>query len=100
MTGLMWRSVMIVYSDEPSSRSKVPYHLQKATRNYLTHFENYLLLDFMARQSDRKGERDQARKEMVICERKMRYWRSHPNFDQGEAASQSAKMKSMWAARR
>jgi hypothetical protein len=62
--------------------SPVPYSEQPANRYYMTHYENFLYLNFISTKSDDVSERAQARKEIEIANRKMKYWMHHPNYDQ------------------
>lgn len=89
---------MFFYSDrsEPLTH-QIAYHRQNANKRYLFHFENYMFLNFIVQKSDKKSERDQALKELTICERKMGYWRRHVNFDQQIVANECARIKQNWA---
>jgi hypothetical protein len=50
-----------------------------ATRCYLDHYQNFLTLTFFA-DNGSVEEKAQARKELIICDRKMRYWKRQPHF--------------------
>ncbi len=50
-----------------------------STNAYLRHYANKLYLSFIASNGTR-DERWQAERELVICERKLRFWERHPNF--------------------
>jgi len=86
------------YSDnkEPFSGNVVPYHKQNATKAYLRHYDNYLYLQFIVQNSDRETERNQASKELTICERKLKHWRQHANYDQAVALAGIADLKKRW----
>jgi hypothetical protein len=92
---------MFCYSDTQTHQpgSIVPYHRQNANAGYLRHYENYLYLDFILKTSDRMAERQQAAKELTICERKLKYWQQHANFIQGQVLPQVEKMKKQWQAK-
>ena len=59
----------------------LPYDEQDATKHYLKHYRNYLLLDFMSKNSESYNDRQQAIKELEHCERVMYRWKLHPNWD-------------------
>lgn len=85
---------MFFYSDEraePFKGGKLP----DATKGYLRHARNRLFLDFFATSPD-FAEAAQARKEIVICERKQNYWRRQIGFDAAEAARGMTKLKAEW----
>jgi hypothetical protein len=73
-----------------------PYETWDAVKGYLNHYSNYLVLDFMAKTSKDGREKAQARKELTICERKLAYWRRHPNFRLDEVTRGVEKLKAMW----
>lgn len=60
-----------------------------ATRCYMDHYRNWLALNYIATYGNMK-ERAQARAEIEICERKMRYWSRQPHFNHDEALRQKA----------
>lgn len=70
------------------------------TKAYLKHFENYLYLSFIALNSEDRIEKFQARKELVIAERKMDHWKKSPRFDQRIATEQSSLLKKTWTTKR
>lgn len=73
----------ICYDDSVKSKYLVSeYESQDANSYYMTHYKNFLYLDFLATKSDDFSERAQARKEIEIANRKMKYWMRHPNYDQ------------------
>jgi hypothetical protein len=89
---------MFFYSDnEPRQNSAVPYHKQNATKSYLTHYDNLLFLQFVIRNSDDQAERAQAIKEQEICQRKMKHWTHHANYDQKEAIRGIERLKKQWS---
>ncbi|MCP1540127.1 hypothetical protein [Methylorubrum extorquens] len=92
----------IFYSDnaERSGGSiSVPYSQWNANKGYLTHYENYLVLDFITRASKDRAEIAQARKELTICERKLEFWRKHPNFETAVVTRKVEEMKRQWEKR-
>ncbi len=56
---------------------------QDATFHYIRHYRNYLILDFMSKNSAEYNDREQARKELGLCERSLDRWKNHPNWDEG-----------------
>jgi hypothetical protein len=57
----------IFYSDNAERSAggpSVPYSRWNAVEGYLTHYENYLMLDFLAKANTTQSERAQARKEL------------------------------------
>lgn len=91
----------IVYDDSVKSDHTgpmPPYETWKATEKYLGHYENYLYLDFIAKNSTDRKELHQARKELTICERKMEYWKRHPNWNKDkDVFAKIEKLKKQWA---
>ena len=86
-----------IYSDnEPPSKNVVPYDKQNATKSYLRHYDNYLFLQFLLMRSDRMSEKVQASKELGICERKMKHWTHHPNYDHATVLAEVNKKKREW----
>ena len=69
-----------------------------ATACWLTHFSNSLHLKFIAERSTDVHERAQANKELAIAERKMAFWKKHPNFETLKAANGAAALKKNWSA--
>lgn len=44
------------------------------------HLENYFYLKFILNKSDRPVEKQQASKELEICERKMNFWKRQTDY--------------------
>lgn len=61
------------------------------------HYDNGLYLKFMLEKGTME-ERHQASKELVICERRKRYWERHPQFNAEAAARVAAQAKKEWVA--
>lgn len=72
------------------------YHDMPATRKFLEHFSNMLMLKFFW-QEGTHPERFQVDKEIVICERKLTYWKRHPNWNIDEVTRGIEQMKRDWA---
>ncbi len=49
--------------------------------NWANHSYNHFVLTHIAKNSDNFNERAQARKEIEIAERKMKFWERHPDFE-------------------
>ena len=60
-----------------------------AVKSYMTHYSNFLVLDFMSKHGDFK-ERAQADAEILICNRKMKFWERQPHFFKDEAERKKA----------
>lgn len=89
------------YSDttQPGPRPQINVWEMNGTRNYLKHYDNYLFLQFVStnpRSTD--AEKRQARLELTICEKKLEFWRRHPNYDQDEALKGIQDLKRNWSA--
>ncbi len=68
------------------------------TAGYLRHYDNLLALTFMANHSMTSVvEKAQARKELVICERKLKWWANLPRYDQKAALLGVEALKTKWA---
>lgn len=95
----------IIYNDTPTHTqsgggfrgSKTPYQDLAANRFWLTHFSNFMYLDFIAKKSEDRLEQHQARKEIVICQHKMDYWKRHPNWSMKIVDPEVARIKRQWA---
>lgn len=89
----------IVYDDNPKPHSggRFDFDSADATKFYLEHYSNYMMLKFMAQNElSTFSEKTQARKELVICERKMEWWRRHHNFDTNRANEGITKIQKDW----
>jgi hypothetical protein len=87
----------LIYSEqrEPFTGA-VDFHKLNAVKGYLRHYENLLYLTFM-HQNGTTAEKMQAAKELTICERKLKWWQNHPNYDAKEALRGVNSLKSAWA---
>jgi hypothetical protein len=92
--------MFIVYDDQPSlpSFKRFDFENANAVKQYLTHYSNHLLLQFIANHSQASfSERQQARKELEICDRKLDYWRRHPNYNSALANAGVIQMNKEWS---
>ena len=65
---------------------KQPFNLSALDRinpnnQYKKHLENYFYLKFIHMNSKDGCEIYQSNKELQICQRKLDYWKKHPDFD-------------------
>lgn len=72
-------------SHAPKGGGFSSYHSQDATAQYLRHYENYLLLHYIARHCPDYVARRQALGELPTCEKKLARWMAHQNFNLQEA---------------
>lgn len=93
---------MYFYSatSEPFTGDPVPYHRQNATKRYLTHYGNLMFLQFVVAESQDRAERQQATLEIPMCEKKLKHWTHHANYDHDEAMRGVDRIKKEWAGRR
>lgn len=87
----------IIYDDGIAVVTGRPFRPDSydATRQALTHYQNYLLLKFFY-QKGTPVEKMQAAKELVICERKITYWRKQDNFNFSLYDVEVAKATKLW----
>lgn len=88
------------YSDtrDPDA-PKINVWKMNGTKAYLRHYDQYLFLHFVAGNSRAsEAERRQARHELTICEKKLEFWKRHPNYDHDEALRGIANLKKNWRA--
>lgn len=87
---------MYFYADESSRDINLAVlHRLNPVTQYLKHYDNLLFLQFVL---DHKGsdrvEKHQARKEVVICERKLKYWERQS--DQKAMLAGVSELKAKW----
>jgi hypothetical protein len=89
----------ICYSDERQPfTGSIDTAKIDAVKGYLTHYQNLLYLTFIANHAlTSVVEKAQARKELVICERKLKWWQNLPRYDQKAVLEGIARLKSEWA---
>ena len=99
MANQQYRTSHICYDDTAPGRSGgfVKYHDIKATEGFIRHFSNMLYLEFVAKNSlATLFERQQANKEILICQRKLDYHRRHPNFEMSRAEQAILDLRKQW----
>lgn len=90
----------LVYSDQPQPFSgNMKINEVNPHPFYLRHYSNLLFLTFIAQQGT-KQEAYQARKELVICERKLKFWDRHPDFRISSIAKEIQTLKNQWEGKR
>lgn len=90
---------MFIYaSNQPRTEFKGDIWAMKANVHYMTHFNNFLILNAM--QKDQKhNEAAQIEKELTICKRKMAFWGRHPNYSAAEVSPQKEELVRLWKGR-
>jgi hypothetical protein len=83
---------MILYSDTEAKAFSGAVNADP-TKAYLKHYDNYLFLQFISKNSPDPKERGQALRELTICERKMKYWARTADKTQMLAGIQECKRK-------
>lgn len=74
----------------------VPYHKQRATDRYLTHYYNLLYLEFISKTTTNPNERRDAFAEMTKAEKALAHWEKHMNFNKVAALKGVEKLKKDW----
>ena len=90
---------MFFYSDTKEKFTGNPSRIweMNGTKVYVSHYSNLLYLQFVANNPLASFiERQQAEKEIKLCEKKLEWWKRHPNFDQVEALREVEKLKKQW----
>ena len=86
----------ICYNDDVKSDQRVNMQTINATKCYVTHYSNLLYLTFISNNSKDNAEKRQALKELTICERKLKFWKFHHNYNQVDALREVTKLKDQW----
>lgn len=74
----------------------IDFDRMDATKKFLEHYDNYLILHAFAKTGD-YNERHQAEKEIVIARRKMEFWKRRSKFDYDAAMKQVAIKNKQWS---
>lgn len=88
-----------VYTENEPKRftgRPVPYHEQDAIKHWATHYDNSLYLTFLVKNETDRNARAQATAELTIAERKMTFWKRHPNWNSTEATAIAIESKKKW----
>lgn len=87
---------MYFYSDTAvREKSDINVWKMDGSKAYLRHFSNYLFLNFVSVKGTRE-ERASVEKEILICERKLKFWERHPNFNASYVQSEKENMIKQW----
>lgn len=65
-----------------------------------THLNNWYQLNFIARNSVKFLEKQQAEKELRICLKKMKFWEKFPGFSVDIAGKKTDNQKRIWNSKR
>lgn len=71
---------MYFYGEQSDTKFDGDISRVNGSKVYLRHFDNYLFLNFVSQRGTR-AERAEVEAEILICERKMKFWERHPRFD-------------------
>lgn len=71
----------LVYDDKPKGKFTGSILEMDANKNYMVHYKNFLYLSFMYKNGSTL-EKIQSSKEIDIAKRKMKFWKSHPNYNE------------------
>jgi hypothetical protein len=89
----------LIYDESASGgASNISVDKMDGTKAYLRHYGNKRALTFFAERGS-PVERWQAEKELVICERKLKFWEKHPNFVGETARAGMEKINRDWKGR-
>lgn len=84
------------YSDTAArGSSDINVWKMNGSARYLDHFSNYLFLMFVAKKGTRE-ERASVEKEILICERKLKFWERHPRYDAEFVQKEKEKLIKQW----
>jgi hypothetical protein len=88
----------ILYEDNPPpfTGRPIPYLKQNATKHYLRHYSNMLILQAMEKAPKDANEHRRVNKEIQICQKKLDYWQKHANFNHQEATEGCLELKRQW----
>lgn len=87
---------MYFYSDTAvREHTDINVWKMNGSKAYLRHFSNYLFLNFVSVKGTRE-ERASVEKEIQLCERKLKFWERHPNFDPAFVQAEKEKMIKQW----
>lgn len=92
-------SYILYDTDSGGSFSGPPRRLDDAdaTKRWLDHFSNSLILTRIGQVSTDAREKIQAGRELVVCQRKMAFWARHPNYLPHTAQTEAQKLRRAWA---
>lgn len=86
----------LIYDDSPQPGGfRGPPNTSNPNRPYRKHLENYYYLLFMS-ENGSPAEKHQAQKELLICERKLKWWKAQPAFSIEQAGRDTQELKRQW----
>lgn len=90
---------MYFYSDKsPNTNFKGNVWELNGSYQYLKHYDNLMFLKFVANNTlASMAERNQAAHEIKICEKKLDFWKRHPNYDDHVVSNGIKEIKSRWS---
>jgi hypothetical protein len=88
-----------IYDSAPYAGPPINIYAMDPHPKYLEHFSNSLLLRVIEKETNDFAERQQARKEQVIAERKMRFWERHPSFSYEAVRRDCERLRREWQGR-
>lgn len=83
----------IIYSSNNEPFTGMDFSKVDATKVYLEHYRNLLTLDFIAKSTKDFKEAREARDEMAIAERKMKFWTRQERYDHAAAMNGAMRLK-------
>lgn len=87
---------MLVYSSEKYDGPPIDLTKIDATKAWFKHKENEQILKFFIKKGNRV-EKQEASAELIVCERKQKYWERHHNFVKEEAVRLCAQLDKNWS---
>nr|WP_143556390.1 hypothetical protein [Sinorhizobium sp. LM21] len=87
---------MYFYSDTaPRNFSDIDVWRMNGSKKYLEHFSNYLFLIFVSKRGTR-AERASVEQELLICEKKLKFWERHPRYEAAFVQREKEKLIKAW----
>jgi hypothetical protein len=88
----------LVYGNEikGSFTPRTPINQWDPHPHYETHYNNMMHLSFIHKNSKNPREKIQASKELDIANKKMKFWSSHPKFDNKKGLEIATRVKKRW----
>jgi len=85
-------------SPEAGPRPQINIWNWDGTKQYLKHYDQYKFLHFVTvNPRSSEAEKRQARAELTICEKKLEFWRKHPNYDHAAAMKGVDTLNKHWS---
>lgn len=92
-------SYILYDTDSGGSHAGPPRRLENAdaTKHWLQHFSNSLILSRIGQVLTDAREKIQASRELQICHRKMAFWERHPRYLPQTAQREAMALRRAWA---